>query len=174
MDILLQLFNLLLITLVVFLLYVHFTGAPYLPTKQEGVEEMVRYAHVTPGLTVADIGSGDGRIVIAFGRARADAHGFEINPILVWISRWRIRRAGLEDHCHIHFANLWRVDFSPFKVVTLFGITGMMPKIQSKLQRELAPGSRVISYIFRFPEWKRTEQSTNISVYIVAEKLRNL
>ncbi len=168
--ILLQLFNLLLFALAVFLLYAHLTGAPYLPTKIAAVEEMVRCANVTPGQKIADIGSGDGRIVIAFGRAGADAHGFEINPVLAWISRWRIHRAGLRDHCHIHLANLWRVDFAPFSVVTVFGITGMMPKLKSKLQRELAPGSRVISYVFRFPEWERIEARVNVSVYTVGKK----
>ncbi len=168
--ILLQLFNVFLLALAVFFLYVHFTGAPYLPTKVAAVREMVRCANVTLGESIADIGSGDGRIVMAFGRAGADAHGFEINPLLVWISRWRIRRAGLQNLCHIHLANLWRVNFSPFRVVTVFGITKMMPKLQSKLQRELAPGSRVISFVFRFPGWESIEEHGGVSVYTMAEK----
>jgi Protein-L-isoaspartate carboxylmethyltransferase len=80
-------------------------GAPYIPTKREGVIKMLKLARVRPGCKALDIGSGDGRLVIALAQAGAEAHGCEINPVLVWWSRRKIKAAGLEGRAFIHCAD---------------------------------------------------------------------
>jgi len=129
-------------------------GAPYVPTKREGVERVVRLARLRPGSKALDIGSGDGRLVIALARAGAEAHGCEINPLLVWWSRRNIRAAGLEGRAFIHQADMWRFDFSGYDVVTLFGVTHIMKRLGAKLDKELRPGSQVVSVAFKFPDWE--------------------
>lgn len=141
------------------------SGAPYIPTKREGVEKMVELARVRPGARAVDIGSGDGRLVMALARAGAQAHGYEINPLLVWISRRRIRRAGLQDRATISWSNLWKADFSRFDVVTLFGVTHIMRRLERKLGRELKQGSRVVSIGFKFPTWAMAEQADGVYAY---------
>lgn len=129
-------------------------GAPYVPSSDAKIREMVRLAAIKPGERVADFGSGDGRVVMAFARAGAEAHGYEINPILVWLSRRRIRAAGLADRARIHYQSFWRVNAGPFDVVVVFGISHIMAGLGRKLRRELRLGTRVVSNAFLVPGWE--------------------
>ena len=115
-------------------------------------------------MKAADIGSGDGRIVIALARAGAVAHGYEINPLLVWWSRVKIRRAGLDGRAYIHRKNLWHTDFSSFDAVTVFGVFHIMRRLETKLRRELKPGARAVSIGFEFPTWPAAEKYDGIYV----------
>lgn len=157
--------NLFLVLAAVFLLSTVIRGAPFVPTRHSAVARMVDLARVRPGEKAADIGSGDGRIVIAAARAGAVAHGFEINPVLVWWSRYKIRQAGLEHTAFVHWGSFWRKNFGEFDVVTVFGINRIMEELEKKLQKELRPGARVISYVFVFPTWKYERKDSAIFVY---------
>jgi hypothetical protein len=130
-----------------------FRGAPFVPTHQDTVARMIESAQIQPGEKMADLGSGDGRVLIAAARAGAEAHGFEINPLLIWWSRYKIKKAGLTGKAFVHWKNFWLADFSQFQIVMLFGITGIMTGLERKLKAELTPGSRVISNVFKFPNW---------------------
>ncbi len=137
-----------------------FRGAPFVPTQADALERMIRSAEIKPGEKLADLGSGDGRIVIAAAKAGAEAHGFEINPLLVWYSRRQIKKAGLNGKAFIHWKSFWYQDFSSYQIVTLFGITSIMKNLEQKLKTELSPGSRVVSNIFRFPNWEYTKDGS--------------
>ncbi len=99
----------------------------------------------------ADLGSGDGRIVIALARQGAEAHGFEVNPVLTLISLRNIRRAGFHGRAFIHWKSFWRADLSRFDVVTLFQGSFVMRRLEAKVRKELAPGARVVSDYWGFP-----------------------
>ncbi len=142
-----------------------FHGAVYLGMKQERVEDMVKAARVTAGMRVADFGSGDGRVVIAFARAGAEAHGYEIDPLFVFISRWKIRRAGLADRATIHWQSFWSSNAGDYDLITLFGFDTFMKRLQSKLLAELRPGARAICYVYQFPKWKPIETIGRLAVY---------
>lgn len=128
-------------------------GAPYVPAKRARVAAMVELAHVAPGERAVDLGSGDGRIVIALARAGAEAHGYEINPLLVWRSRRNIRKAGLSGRAFIHWRSFRGVDFSLFNIVAIYGLPGIMKGLEPRLRRDLPPGGRVVSLTFKFPHW---------------------
>lgn len=128
-------------------------GAPYLPAKQARVATMVELANVLAGERAVDLGSGDGRIVIAFARAGAEAHGYEINPLLVWKSRRNIRKHGLKGRAFIHWKSFRRVDFSLFNIVSVYGLPGIMKGLEARLRRDLPAGGRVVSLTFKFPNW---------------------
>ncbi|OGH73865.1 MAG: hypothetical protein A3C90_04730 [Candidatus Magasanikbacteria bacterium RIFCSPHIGHO2_02_FULL_51_14] len=140
-------------------------GAPYLPTHRESVAKMIELAQVRPADKMVDLGSGDGRIVIAFAKQGIEAHGYEVNPLLVWWSRKNIQRAGLDGRAFIHRQSFWRADFSSYSIVTIFGITHIMKGLEKKLQKELAPGARVISNAFRFPNWKLNEKKGAVMLF---------
>ncbi len=140
-------------------------GAFYAPTNKEALETMVRLARVEQGEKAIDIGSGDGRIVIALAKAGAIAHGYEINPLLVWWSRFKIRRAGLGNRAFIFWGDFWHQKFGSFDIVTVYGITYIMKGLEKKLRRELKPGTRVISHGFQFPTWQCSEQSLRVYLY---------
>ncbi len=141
-----------------------FYGAPFLVSFQETVAQIITAAEIRPGEKLADLGSGDGRILIAAAKAGAEAHGYEINPILVFWSRLRIRKAGLSDRAKVHWKNFWFADLSGFDIVVVFGVTQIMPRLEKKLQKEFRSGARVISNIFQFPIWVG-EKKGSVIVY---------
>jgi ribosomal protein L11 methylase PrmA len=141
-----------------------FRGAPFVPTFRNSLGKMIVAAKIQPGEKLADLGSGDGRIVIAAAKNGAQAHGYEINPVLVWYSRWQISQAGLSGKAFVHWKSFWKADLSEYQIVTVFGITSIMKDLEAKLKAELKPGSRVVSNIFQFPNWEG-EKTDSVFVY---------
>ena len=72
-------------------------GAPYEGIREKPLRQMVKIANVKKGDTSVDLGSGDGRIVIAFAQKGIKATGYEINPFLVLYSRRKIRKLKLQN-----------------------------------------------------------------------------
>ena len=140
-------------------------GAPYVPTHHDAVEKVVGVCGVKAGEKVLDLGSGDGRIVMAFARRSIEAHGYEINPILVFISRSKIKKDNLQGKAFIHWKSFWKADFSDFDIITLFGITQIMPRLEQKLLSELRAGAKVVSYVFKFPNWQPVKKEGAIYLY---------
>lgn len=112
-----------------------------------------------------DLGSGDGRVVIELARAGFEAHGFESNIYLVWWSRWKIRKAGLEKKAFIHRKNYWKHNLGEFDVVVLFGVFYMVKKLEKKLAEELNFGTLVVSNYFEFPNWKEIRKNNKLYIY---------
>jgi len=125
-------------------------GAIYFPTSGENIAAIVRFAEIIPGQKIADLGSGDGRILIVLARAGAEAHGYEINPILVYRSRRAIKKAGLQGGAFVHWKSFWKVDTSSYSTVVVYGIPFIMDALGTKLKHELSPGAKVISNVFTF------------------------
>lgn len=150
------------------LLYYLFRGAIFVPTAPGKVAIMMQLAQIKPGMLTADLGSGDGRLVLAMARAGAAARGYEINPLLVWWSRRKIRQAGLQDRATIHLGDFWKTDFAQFDVVMVFGIDYIMGRLARKLHAELKPGARVLSYAFALPGWKETLKDRGVYLYETA------
>ena len=157
----------LLVFILYFLLRPIIRGAVYFPTKPRSVDIMIELSGVRPGQKIADIGSGDGRILIAFAEKGIEAHGYEINPLLVWRSRQAIRRARLENRAFVHWKDFWRVNFSGFDAIIVYGMTHIMDGLENKLGKEVRPGTAVVSNIYQFPHWKPVAQKEKIYLYRV-------
>ncbi len=140
-------------------------GAPYVPIDHDRVDAMLELAGVKPGEKVVDLGSGDGRIVVAAAKAGAIAEGWEINPYLWLISLWNISRAGVGARARVHLGTYWSERFEDADVVTLFLITMQMDRMERKLREELRPGSRVASYAFTFPRWPHEGKLRGVYLY---------
>jgi len=140
-------------------------GLPYVPTKYKTLEKIIELAHVQPGEKVADLGSGDGRILIEFAKQGIEAHGFEINPFLVWHSRKQIKVRQLQDKAFVHYKNFWKQDFSQYDIIVIYGIGYIMKKLEEKFAKELKPGARIISSAFEFPKWKATSSGNGLFMY---------
>ena len=126
-------------------------GAIYVSSTREKTLLIAELSGVVPGERAADLGSGDGRVVIALARRGAETHGFEVNPVLVLLSRRNVRRAGLQGRAFIHWKSFWRADLSRFDVLTLFQGSFVMRRLEAKVRKELAPGARVVSDYWGFP-----------------------
>jgi hypothetical protein len=140
-------------------------GALFAPTAPHTIPKMIALLCVQPGKRAVDIGSGDGRIVIALAKAGLEAHGYETNLVLVLWSRYAIRTAGVANRAHIHWRSFWRADFSHYDYVTLFGIFYIMKSLERKLQRELPSGACVVSNYFAFPHWKPSQTESGLLLY---------
>lgn len=162
----LELFFLFLLALLLVLPVWLWRGAPFVPTDPGKINRLVRLARVKPGERAADLGSGDGRLVIALAQAGATAHGLEANPFLVWWSRYLIRRLGLHERASVVQKNFWHCDLAPYSLVVVFGVGGkMMAELERKLELELAPGARVISNGFPFPTWPVAARDGSLYLY---------
>ena len=118
------------------------------------VNEMLRLANVTTSDVVYDLGSGDGRILIAAARDRgARGVGLEIDPALVAQSTDRARRLGLADRVRFRQQDLFEVDLTPATVVTLYLSPDLNRRLRPKLLRELRPGTRIVSHSFDMGDW---------------------
>lgn len=138
-------------------------GAIYFPSNKRQIAVMLELAGVKKGECAVDIGSGDGRVVAALAQSGARVDGIELNPILVWYSKWKYGRA--HQNAHFWCKNLWQTNFSEYDVVVLFGMTYIMHDLERKLQRELKPGARVVANSFPFPTWKATQKKDSVYLY---------
>ena len=125
----------------------------WLPTAQALAEKMLNLAQVTPQDYLIDLGSGDGRIVIAAAKRGARAHGIEYNPDMVALSKRNAVREGVADKATFVKADLFESNFSAATVITMF----LLPEINMKLRPailDLKPGTRVVSNSFDMEDWK--------------------
>ena len=130
-----------------------FRGAWFVPIPAAIVGKIIAKAELGPADRVADIGSGDGRLVLAAARAGAQVFGIEINPVLVWWTRLKIKKTGLADQVEIKLGNFWHSDFSSYNVILVYGLDRVMRDLGGKLKKELRPSSRIFSYKFQFPNF---------------------
>jgi hypothetical protein len=142
-------------------------GAIYFPTTPDNVGVIKKNADIQPADKIADLGSGDGRIVIALAEAGAEAHGYEINPFLVVHSRKAIRKAGLNGKAIIHWQSFWKADLSVYNTVIVYGFPHIMKPLGKKLLKELTPDAKVISNIYQFPNLTEIKSENKVLLYII-------
>ncbi len=146
-----------------------FLGAPWVPTSKELVNKILSISELKPAETLYDLGSGDGRLVIAAARDfGARAVGIEIDPFRVLYSRLRISQLRLSGKAKIIRSNFFNIDLRDADVVIVYLLQETLDKLQYKLEMELTkPNCRVVSVVFRFKGWEviRSDQEARIYVY---------
>ncbi len=141
-------------------------GAPYVRSKKEKIARLIAYARIAPDDTVVDLGSGDGALVIAAAAAgAASAIGVEMNPLLVWYSRIRIRRAGLHGRARIIRGNFYTTPLRGASVVLLYLWPSTLANIREKMESELETGARVVSNAFPIVGWTPVRQEDGVFLY---------
>jgi predicted RNA methylase len=116
---------------------------------------MLDAAHVKTSDVVYDLGSGDGRIVIAAAQKYgAKAVGVEMLPDLCRQAQRRIHELGLDDRASIVEGNVFHVDFSAATVVTMYFMTDSNERLRPNLEKYLKPGTRVVSNQFPIKGWR--------------------
>jgi SAM-dependent methyltransferase len=149
-------------------------GAEWLPTRMKIVRRMLDMASVTKDDVLYDLGSGDGRIIItAAEEFGARAFGIEVDPIRLFWSRLRVRRRGLASRVHVKWGNFFKKDLSEATVVTLYLFQSTNDRLAEKLERELRPGTRVISYVFVFKNWEpiAVDEKMSLFLYEIGKKV---
>ncbi len=127
-------------------------GAPWMPTGKVSYDRALALLELAPHDVLADFGAGDGRVLIAAARRYGvRGIGYEVNPILVWLSRVRSYLAGVGERIEIRSGNVFDGHMSGVSAVFIF----LMPETNVRVVRELVPrfqsGTRIVSYAFPLP-----------------------
>ena len=131
----------------------------WVPTPPALVEKMLDMALVTPQDYVVDLGSGDGRNVIAAAKRGARALGVEYNPEMVELSRRIAAEEGVGDKASFVRGDMYEADFSQATVLALFLLPDNLMKLRTKFL-ELKPGSRIVGNTFGFEDWNPDQEET--------------
>ncbi len=128
--------------------------APYYPTPDSIVMKMLALGELKAGEKMYDLGSGDGRIVIAAAQKfHAEAVGIEIDKDLCRQSTERIRKLGLEKTAQIINGDILKQDYTSADLVTVYLLPNSNDKVQPLLERQLKKGARVVAHDFEFRGW---------------------
>lgn len=147
----------------------------YVPTSDTVVNAMLNLANVSSEDVVYDLGSGDGRIVIAAAREfGARGVGIDIDPERIEESNENASRAGVTDKVEFIEADLFESDFSEASVVTLYLLSSLNEKLRPMLMQQLKPGTRIVSHAFGMGDWKPEQtkmvDGTTIYLWTIPEK----
>lgn len=146
----------------------------WLPTPIELVNKMLDLGQVTAKDVVIDLGSGDGRTVIAAAKRGARALGIEYNPDMVEFATRAAAKEGVAGKARFIKADLFETDFSEATVITMYLLTSLNAKLRPKLL-DLKAGTRIVSHAFDLGDWKPdntvTVEGRNAYLWIVPAKV---
>jgi len=150
-----------------YMIYAHVLhpGPVYYPSKINKIREMLKLARVGKDDTVIDLGSGDGRILIEAAKMGARAIGYEIDPVLAYESRKKIKEVGLEKLVKVHLKSMWKADFNEATVVTLYLFPKFMKKLQKMFEEKLKHSVLVVSNDYQFPDKKYFKKEAEVYLY---------
>ena len=131
----------------------------WVPTPAAVVEKMLDMAKVTPQDFVMDLGSGDGRNIIAAAKRGANGLGVEFNPDMVELSRRSAAAAGVADRAKFVEGDMYAADISKATVLALFLLPHNLNKLTPKFL-DLPPGTRIVGNTFAPEGWAADETET--------------
>jgi SAM-dependent methyltransferase len=139
----------------------------WVPTPNELIAKMLDMAKLTPADIHFDLGSGDGRTVIAAAKRGATATGVEFNPDMVALSNRSAQREGVAAKAKFIHGDIFQTDFSKATVLTLY----LLPSLNLKLRPtilNMKPGTRVVSHAFTMGDWEadQTESVEGRTAYL--------
>jgi SAM-dependent methyltransferase len=147
----------------------------WVPTPDALVARMLDMAKVTPQDSLVDLGSGDGRTVIAAAKRGVKAMGIEYNPDMVALSRRNAEAAGVGDKVRFVQGDIFATDFSQATVVTMYLLSSLNLKLRPTLLA-MKPGTRVVSHAFTMGDWPPDETANvegyNAYLWIVPAKIQ--
>jgi len=132
---------------------------PHVAIPIDVIPQMLSLASVRPGERVFDLGSGDGRIVIAAARDfHANAVGVETRRRLVNASRKEIRELGLSRQAKITCRNFKKVSLRTVDVLCTYLSSYTLNLLTPKFTKELRPGVRLVNFDYPVPDWKAAKE----------------
>jgi len=131
----------------------------WVPTPAVLIEKMLDAAKVIANDVVIDLGSGDGRTVIAAAKRGARAYGIEYNPDMVELSKANAAKEGLTARATFTKADIFESDFSQATVITMYLLPQLNVKLRPKIL-DLKPGTRIVSHAFTMEDWRADETLT--------------
>lgn len=137
-----------------------FIGAPYLPTLGRQVTTALDLLDLKPGQTLLELGSGDGKILIAAAERGWNAVGIEINPFLAFLAWARTRRYG--KRVRVRLGNFWRLRWPKNDGIFVFLVPHFMPDLDKRMRLQ---GGKIVSVAFVIPGKKPTRTKNGVHLY---------
>ena len=129
----------------------------FVPTREPVANAMVKLAGVTKNDVVYDLGCGDGALLIAAAKLGARVVGVDIDPQRIKEATENLKNSGVGDRVKFLNQDLFTTDISEATVVTLYLLPSLNLKLMPKLNKELKPGTRIVSHAFDMGDAKPTE-----------------
>lgn len=130
----------------------------WVPTPLTLIDKMLEMAKLTPSDYLVDLGSGDGRTVIAAAKRGTRALGLEYNPDMVAVSEREAQKAGVTDKASFQRADIFVTDFTRATVVTMYLLPSPNMKLRPQLL-DMKPGTRLVSHAFSMGDWEPDESA---------------
>ncbi|PIQ76791.1 hypothetical protein COU78_04340 [Candidatus Peregrinibacteria bacterium CG10_big_fil_rev_8_21_14_0_10_49_24] len=126
-------------------------AVPFIPTPMKVAKDMLEFAKLKGDETLYDLGAGDARLLIVAKRAypNISAIGVEIVPTVWALGKLRILCS--RQDVTLRMRNILSVNVSDADCIFLYLIPNMMKKLEDKFQKELKPGTKIVSYAFSLP-----------------------
>lgn len=142
-----------------------FLELPYVGAKKESIKNIMKLANIKKGETIIDLGSGDGRLLFKASALGATAHGFEINPFLLLISRVKKNLRGQNNRVMIHNQSMWEADLKSADVIFVYSLVKKMQKFEDFIYKNAKKGTRIIVNTNQFPNKKPQKILGKIYLY---------
>lgn len=152
--------------MIFFLTIAFVTGAPFVPSCRPVTESMLKLAKLKPTDIVYDLGSGDGRLILAAAKTVKYAVGVEINPFLVILSEIRRICSPVPNKLQFKLSNFWKTNISDADIVFVYLLPWKMQELENKLKTELKSGARIVSNSFIFPNLKMVNKDEENHVFV--------
>lgn len=152
---------------------------PYVPTDEAVIEEMLSLANVGRTDILYDLGSGDGRVVVAAAKTRdARGIGIDLDPLRVADAMEYAGWTGVEYLVDFIEGSLFTADISEATVVTLYLLDSVNVELRPRLLSTLRPGTRIVSHAFDMGDWRADERrrinGTNLFLWIVPAQVAGM
>ena len=146
--------------LVYFLYMLAKNEAVFIPLPQETIDEMLRMAEIREDDVLYDLGSGDGRVLVAAAKKYGiTAVGIEKSRVLTWLSKRKIASNNLQAKAKVVNADFFKQDLSEATIVLAYLSQKINNRLETKLRKELKQGTRILSadHTFNFAEKAKTK-----------------
>ncbi len=157
-------------------LYASVRAAPWVPVRRPDLVRIIELMQEASPSLMYDLGSGDGRILLALAQnSQARVIGYEVSFLVYLVSHVRVLFSGLRRRIEVHYGDFFSKNFSSADWVFCFLTPSAMKKLAPKFRAELTPGAWIVSYAFSIPGWvpervdKPTQDSLPIFVYRITE-----
>lgn len=133
--------------------------APWWQMPEDVIEKMCTLAKISSKDTIYDLGCGTGKALVFAAKAyHAKGVGIEIDPIRFILAKWNVGRFGQKEKITLYKKNFFDVTIGPASIIFVYLIPKALGRLLPKFLNELQPGTKIISYIYDFPQIKEKKR----------------
>lgn len=150
-------------------------GVPFIPLTKKQLEAIGKHIKLKPSDRIIDLGCGDGRVLRMFEKQGVrDLAGYEMNFWIYLLAK--INNKISESKSKIYLRDFKKVNLSKYNIIFCYLSNYYMNSLKGKFDKELKPGTKIISYVFKAKDWhepkivytnKENKKSGKIFVYTI-------